>query len=342
MKNFIRKIYLRARVPLYIVVNNPCNLNCKYCFGEYNKRSAKDDFSTDELKRLIDELCENGTIYLTVHGGETLMRKDIGEIVRYMKEKGLYVNLITNGILLEKKLHEINIVDSICLSLDGREEGNDYIRGKGTFKAVLRAVDLVKSAGIPLRVQATLTKYTKDDMAFLAQLANDKEFHLEFSLLFASTPDMKNLMMDDQETRKALREIKELKKKGYPIFTSLVTLDLALNWEDYGYTTLTKEDLPPHLKPIPCGYARHKFTIDANGRTFPCFPLNTTFNAYNVKEVGVKKAFEHTVRNNKCVLCPFLTQNDWNYMLSLSPGFLVHQVILNMKELIGRYNRKVK
>ncbi len=344
------QIKQRARVPLLILkdktfnafvprvvvltVNNACNLKCKYCFGGYCERSAKDDFTTAELKALIDDLKANGTVYLTVHGGETLLRDDIGEIVRHIKKRDMYVNLITNGTLVKKRISEIKDIDGACVSLDGRQEGNDLVRGSGAFKAAMSAIDVFKDAGIPLRVHATLTKYTGNDIKWLAGLAMEKGFHLEFSILFKSTPDIKSLMLDEAGTTAALTEIMELKKKGLPIFTSFNSLKLALNWP-YGFekTTVRTDELKNGLRPIPCCYSRHKFTIDADGRAFPCFPLNKDFNALNVRAVGVKKAFEHVVKNNTCVLCPYLTQNDWNHMMTLGPSILLEQVRLQLKEL---------
>ncbi len=346
----LSQIRQRARVPLLILkdrmlgrfiprvvvltVNNACNLKCKYCFGSYCERSNKDDFTTKELKTLIDELKAIGAIYLTVHGGETLLRDDIGDIVRHIKKRGMYVNLITNGTLVKKKLSEIKDIDGACVSLDGREEGNDLVRGAGSFRAAVTAIDIFKNAGIPLRVHATLTRHTRQDIEWLAGFAKEKEFHLEFSMLFKSTPDIKSLMLGEADTRAALSEIIELKKKGFPIFTSFNSLMLALNWP-YGFdkTTIRMDELKNGLKPIPCCYSRHKFTIDADGRAFPCFPLNKEFNALNVREVGVRKAFEHVVENNTCVLCPYLTQNDWNYMMTLRPSILFEQARLQLKEL---------
>ncbi|MBI5892086.1 MAG: radical SAM protein [Deltaproteobacteria bacterium] len=349
------KIIPRARVPILIikdrlmgvckprivvlVVNNACNFKCKYCFGGYHERSASADFTTEELKAIIDDLHNNGTVYATVHGGETLLRKDIGEIVRYMKGKGWCINLITNGALLPKKIEEIKMVDGLCISLDGREENNDLNRGKGSYAKAIKAIELVKDYGIPLRVQSTLTKYTKDDIRYMAELAKRYTFHLEFSILFPTTPETGELSLTDDEIRNAIREIIKVKKEGFPIFISDESLDLALDWPvSFKTPTLTMKDLPVGVKPIPCGYTRHKFTIDADGRAFPCFPLMGTFDALNVKEVGVKKAFEHVVQNTKCVLCPFLTQNDWNFMMALKPRFLVRQIPLHLKEII--FHRK--
>lgn len=353
MSNVYEKIKARALVPLLIakdrlmrehkprvvvlVVNNACNYKCKYCFGEYHKRNAVDDFTTQELKTIIDDLHKNGTVYATVHGGETLLRKDIGEIVAYMKAKKWCVNLITNGSLLAKKIEEIKMVDGLCISLDGKEENNDKNRGKGSYKAALEAIKLVKKYRIPLRVQSTLTKYTKDDVLFMAELAKEYSFHLEFSILFPSTPEMEMLSLTDEEIRHTITKIIECKRSGFPVFISDETLNFALNWPiSFKTPTLRKKDIPKGLKPIPCGYSKHKFTIDATGHAIPCFPLMDTFKGLNVKEVGVKKAFEYVYKNTECVICPFLTQNDWNFMMSLRPKFLLDQVKLHLKELFFR------
>ena len=85
-------------ISVVLVVNNRCNLNCNYCFGDYGNRRDT-DYTTEELVKIIDDLYDLGTRYMIVHGGETLLRKDIGYIVNYIKNKGIYVGFLTNGIL---------------------------------------------------------------------------------------------------------------------------------------------------------------------------------------------------------------------------------------------------
>ncbi len=330
---------MRRNLPriVVLVVNNACNFRCKYCFGSYHRRSAAGDFTTEELKAIIDDLDNNGTLYATVHGGETLLREDIGEIVRYMKERGWCVNLITNGTLLPQKIEEIRLVDGLCISLDGREENNDRNRGQGSYRKAMRAIEVAKEQGMPLRVQSTLTRHTAGDIRYMAELAEERGFHLEFSILFPSTPAMEELSLSDAAIRDAIREIIAVKREGFPVFISDESLTLALRWPvSFRTPTLTKDQVPAGVRPIPCGYTRHKFTIDADGRAFPCFPLMDSFDALNVKEVGVKRAFEHVVRDTRCVLCPFLTQNDWSFMMTLSPSFLLNQVRLHLKEVFHK------
>ena len=112
--------------PLFIVLvtNNGCNLNCSYCYGNYGERKQK-DYSTKELLKIIDELKQQGTKLLTVHGGESLLRKDIGEILNYAKNKGFYISLNTNGYYVKSRINDIKFLDNICLSLDGTKENND-------------------------------------------------------------------------------------------------------------------------------------------------------------------------------------------------------------------------
>ena len=120
---------LRKTAPVIcvIVVNNRCNFQCKYCFGNYcfREKGPYPDYTTAELKHLLDELYTLGTRYVNIHGGETLLRKDIGEIVDYIKAKGMYCCLITNGSLLKQKIDEIRNVDNLTISLDGRKKNND-------------------------------------------------------------------------------------------------------------------------------------------------------------------------------------------------------------------------
>ena len=59
-----------------------------------------------------------------------------------------WTDVCTNGLMIEKKMESIlpiseNLV--LLISLDGFQEDNDAIRGKGTFKRVMRQIELVRS-----------------------------------------------------------------------------------------------------------------------------------------------------------------------------------------------------
>ncbi len=308
-----------------IVVNSKCNFTCKYCFGNYHSKISK-DYTLEEMKHLIDELFEMGTRYLNIHGGETLLRNDIGEIVDYIKGKGIYCCLITNGSLLKHKINEVRNVDNITISLDGRKENNDMNRGSGAFNAAYEAIQIAKQYKLPLRISATLTKATMNDIEYMSEMARKYNFALYYSILFKPLPDAKELQMTDREIREALLKIKECKRQGYPIFTSNSVLDYAIRWPfDHNEKHYIWKSEHEGLNKIPkneyinCHYGQSKFIFESDGYVYPCFLIMGTgkFEPLNWKVVGVRKAIEHVRKTNLCVACPALSQNDWNLLLGL-------------------------
>ncbi len=309
-------IYKPLVVLLYLT--DRCNSKCRYCVGNWSGRKIK-DYTTGEIKKIIDECRSLGSIHITIHGGELLLRSDTKEIIDYLKKNKFYVNVVTNGILLPSKIDEIANVDSLCISLDGKEKNNDYNRGKGTYKASMAAIMLAKEKGFKLVVQSTLTKRSVTDIEYLCRQAKEIGYYQQFSLLLKPLASEEiELGLSDEGARDALRQIIEFKKDGYPVFTSYRTLKNAINWP-YGFDKqrLEMAELPPGNKLIKCFFGKLKIAIDADGFAYPCSTLNDpqVFKALNVKDVGVKKAYEHILKNKPCEACYYLTQNDWNLLL---------------------------
>jgi len=80
-------------------------------------------------------------IYIT--GGEPFLYKGLAPLVNYMKERKLSVQIVTNGVLLEKMAEEIvdNEWDALCVSLDGTREIHDKCRGvEGAYDTMFAGV----------------------------------------------------------------------------------------------------------------------------------------------------------------------------------------------------------
>ena len=240
---FLYKIGIDKRAVFAVLtVNSQCNFACKYCFADYCQRKEEKPLPTERMLQTIDELADYGVVYLNVHGGEALLRKDIGEIVNYALRKGMFVNLITNGALLKRRWDEVKNVDTICVSMDGREENNDKNRGKGTYKIATEAIEFALSQGIPVRITMTISQHTKDDIEWIAEWAKQRNVYIHPFLLFDQENLPEELRMIPEENKEAMRKLIELKKKGYPIFYSLKTLEYALNWP-FDKPTIHKQDL---------------------------------------------------------------------------------------------------
>lgn len=125
-----------------------CNLNCTGCWaGEYKRG---DHLTFEELDNIIEQGKELGIYMYLYSGGEPLLRaQDIVELAR--KHSDCIFCAFTNATLvtpeLAKQLAEVgNVV--LAISVEGFDEVNDFRRGKGIYKRVIRAMDLLREAGV--------------------------------------------------------------------------------------------------------------------------------------------------------------------------------------------------
>ncbi len=94
------------------------------------------ELTTEEAKRLVDEVHSFGVKWFGIKGGEPLMRADIFEIVGYAKSLGLNVCLLTNGCFVDGEIYDKLVENQVwtSVSIDGPEEINDQLRGKGLIQ----------------------------------------------------------------------------------------------------------------------------------------------------------------------------------------------------------------
>jgi radical SAM protein with 4Fe4S-binding SPASM domain len=136
-----------------IKLNNGCNLRCKHCF-EWNpdgfhhgfaKEVKNDEIEIPVVEKLLAETRERKS-RVFLWGGEPLFYSKFDELAELLAKEDRYTTICTNAILIEQKLDSIlkmseNLV--MLVSLEGFEEENDAIRGKGTFKKVIHGIQLL-------------------------------------------------------------------------------------------------------------------------------------------------------------------------------------------------------
>lgn len=90
--------FMRIRYPISIKLNitKKCNLRCKHCFiNEY-----QGEMPIEEIFDLIDDFHKNRLPILFITGGEPFIRNDLIDILLYLKNTSINVNLATNGTLI--------------------------------------------------------------------------------------------------------------------------------------------------------------------------------------------------------------------------------------------------
>jgi len=137
-----------------------CNLHCAHCGA--SKETYRDELTTEQIEKTLDELAAMKVGMFAVTGGEPLLRKDLPDVLTYARDRGLKTGIATNGYFLDRgmadRIREAR-VHSVQISLDGTEPTHNRIRGNSrSFEKAVRAVELLMERRVPvLSVATTVT-----------------------------------------------------------------------------------------------------------------------------------------------------------------------------------------
>jgi len=151
--NTKRPVLAKSPVPslryLELQITDRCNLKCGHC---YIGKPMNNELSVHEIKAVLDEFEEMQGLRLLITGGEPLMHSHFKEINSLLPEYNFRKILFTNGILLNEKVLKGLNVDEIQFSVDGMQRGHEAIRGKGTYKIVMKKIHEAIDAGITVSI----------------------------------------------------------------------------------------------------------------------------------------------------------------------------------------------
>lgn len=77
-----------------------CNEKCVHCYLDHEDHG---EMTTAEIKDVLDQMAAAGVFFLTLSGGEILMRKDFFEILTYAAKKTFCIKLKTNAMLIRER-----------------------------------------------------------------------------------------------------------------------------------------------------------------------------------------------------------------------------------------------
>lgn len=183
-------------LPVKLDVENVsrCNFACTMCaVSKWPKRQRAGDMSLEAFKALIDE--QYGLVEIKLNGlGEALMQgDDYFAMIRYARERRIWVRMTTNASLLHLRDNIAKLIGSgvneIDISVDGADARTfEKIRIGGDFDQVTRNCGRLNAAlaeaGRPSAKMWTLVqKANCDDLAQHVWLAAELGFqHLVFSV----------------------------------------------------------------------------------------------------------------------------------------------------------------
>jgi radical SAM protein with 4Fe4S-binding SPASM domain len=186
-------------------------------------KKAVDELSTAECLDLLGEMQALGTEMVILTGGEPLLRKDIYELASAASERGMWVVMGTNGVLLTdsvaRKMIECG-VKGVAVSIDSIDpERHDSFRGgPNAWKHSVRALEVAKANGLEVLVQTTVMDMNRHEIPQLIDFARSKgawSFNLYFLVQTGRGQAMNDL--GAEATEEMLGELVEAQESYKPM-----------------------------------------------------------------------------------------------------------------------------
>lgn len=261
-----------SQAPFTILISPTmrCNLSCIGCYaGNYSK---SDDLKFEIIDRIVQEGKEAGVAFFTILGGEPFIRRDLFDI--YRKHNDAFFQVYTNGTLINnkiaRKLAELGNVMPM-VSIEGFEKETDQRRGRGVYKKVIRAMEILQKHQVPFGYSVAVTRknikvVTSDK--FVDMLIKKGTLVGWYFLYMPIGKDPDLSLMPTPQQRYFLKTRRDYIRANKPLFI----IDF---WNDAPYVG-------------GCIAAKHYIHINHKGEVEPC--IFTHFTQINIKNTSLKRA----------------------------------------------------
>ena len=287
-------------------ITSRCNLACRHCYSESSEEAGRDDLSTEESLRLIDDMAGWGIGLLIFDGGEPLCRADFFQVAGYASAKGIRTVIGSNGTMIDRatarRLLDTGI-RSVAISIDGADaETHDFFRGKvGAFAEALRGASACRAEGLAFQFNVVIRKRTLPQLAEILRLAteNGAEAIELFDIIPAGRA--KRECQDEVLTIDERREVMEWLAESqidYPIVIRvpacpmypLVLKQKSIQPKHIPLEALSR--IPYYRKGCAAGMPFGYLVIRANGQLNPCMLLHTDLGS--VREKNIRQIWEQS------------------------------------------------
>jgi MoaA/NifB/PqqE/SkfB family radical SAM enzyme len=249
-----------------------CNLNCRHCdLGGVIK--GEKQMKPEEYGTLTRRL---SPVVALFSGGEPLLRKDIVDIVRAVKQSDAtpYLILVTNGLLLSEgnylQLHEAGI-NQFSVSLEFPDERQDQFRGRpGLYKHLEETLPRLAKLGFRnVLLNTAINKANLKEIVSLAKKAIDWGADISYSAYTPLRTKNENYCLDHGEDLENLHQIIDdltaLRKRGSHIANAEAILANTLKFFEQGHLSNCQAGIRslvvmPDGSLVPCSMHRSKYT----------------------------------------------------------------------------------
>lgn len=230
-----------------------CNHLCDFC---YNSPSGQKELTTGEILSGLDKIADFGVLYLTLTGGEPMVRPDFWTICEGAKDRAFAIRIYTNGFLIDEaraaRLREINPFE-VEISIHGATpETHDRLTGiPGALDRVLAGLENLRKQRIKTNLKCPITRWNQEELRAIKAIGDRFDVPVIFDPVITPRDDGDRSPLHLQATKEFLVR-----------YFSDEYLDLRM-----GHKVGKRDN--EKIK-ANCGTGRSGFTIDPYGNIYPC------------------------------------------------------------------------
>ncbi|MEC9487420.1 MAG: radical SAM protein [Prosthecochloris sp.] len=282
-------------------ITSRCNCSCIHCASDAvldASNTGSDDVSTRQALEFIDEMASAKVLTVVLSGGEPFMRSDIYDIIAKIKQRGLFLTILTNASLpldigrLERLLDPNT--DLIQISLDGDDaESHNAQRKADVFSAVVSNISRLLETSVPVKANMVITHYNIDKVYDVYHFVRRLGVGVISFTVNCPVGRGEDVPLPDSGRLLRISMNLQLLSERYP-GTRIRNNVLLVPYAQPEIRELIEPDTTNHFPRMRCLAGTAKAVVDSRGDLYPCpFLLYPAFNAGNVFRQGLHGLWNH-------------------------------------------------
>ncbi len=280
-----------------------CSFRCVHCYlgDQQSIHQYRDqELDTGTVRRLLDEMVEAGTLFLTLTGGDPMLRPDFVKIYEYAVRIGLLVSVFCNGTLITDEIVRSFIrypprIVEVTLYGATAKTFEAITQKLGSFSACMEGVERLRRAKVRLRLKTMVMTLNHEELPAMRKIVEEAgmQFRYDCSIIPAlpneDNDGCANIISDGGAN--ALKET--LRFRLSP--EQAVVVDFSADNLKEKLLQLAAQETPteePTRKLYHCGAGRSSYHITPYGRMQPCLITLRPFIDFVVGERRVSDSWK--------------------------------------------------
>ncbi|HXN18254.1 MAG TPA: radical SAM protein [Candidatus Binatus sp.] len=252
-----------------------CNERCIHCYLDHEDHG---EMKTQEIKNVLEQLAQTGTLFLTFSGGEIFLRADLFELLEFARSLHFDISLKTNALLIDseraRKLRDLR-VRKIQISIYSAEpEVHDAItKVRGSLERTLAAIRFLQAEGLQVKIACPLMKQNLTAYRNVQALA--AELGVPYVLDMTITPKMDgdmSLLQLRSSTTELLPILQDASLNPRACSPNSLEAETISTGGATGSATSSGIESQAY-EDIPCSAGHNSCYISPYGDVFPCVQM---------------------------------------------------------------------